>query len=199
MGTVNTGIPAAWGAEAPDPLKMFLLDLLYPAVLGALIVFLFARLASSDLQALKEPSTHFGIILAVFYAAGFIAAKLSPKYTLALATVDFLSSVLMFICFYILGLSQETPSAAVNYRNFYIVLLIVVLSPMLRRAIMLGHRPHFRHGLAIAAAVIVVLALLVEIAHGPFTWLTPPVIAALLYGLLVVYFIHIRVGGIVAE
>jgi hypothetical protein len=198
MSTVNKDQCAAPGAEQPDPIKMILLDLLYPAVLGALIVFLFARLASGEMQALKEPSTHFGIILAVFYAAGFVAAKLSPKYILPLAAVDLLSSVLMFVCFYILGLSQETPSA-VNYRNFYIVLLIVVLSPMLRRTIVLGHKPHFRHRLAITAAVIVVLALLVEIAHGPFTWLTPPVIAALLYGLLVVYFIHIRVGGIVAE
>jgi len=199
MSTVDTDKSAALGAETPDPLKMLLLDLLYPAVLGALIVFLFARLASSDMQALRDPSTHFGIIIAVFYAAGFVAAKLSPKYILALAAVDFLSSILMFICFYILGLSQETPSSAVNYRNFYIALLVVVLSPTLRRAIVLGHRPHFRHRLAIAAAVIVVLALLAEITHGPFAWLMPPVIAALLYGLLAVYFIHIRIGGIVAE
>jgi hypothetical protein len=198
MSVVNTNGPSAPGTEKPDPRKMLLLDLLYPAVLGALIVFLFARLAAGDLQTLEDPSTNFGVILAVFYAAGFVAAKLTPQYKWSVAAVDFLSSILMFVCFYILGLSQETLQP-VNYRHFYIALLIVVLSPMLRRIIVLGHRPHFRHGLAVTAAAIVVLALLVDITHGPLPWLSPTVIALLLYVLLVIYFIHIRIGGIVAE
>ena len=185
--------------EKPNALKMFVLDLLYPAFLGAMIVFLFLRLAKSGTAALAEPTTHFGIILAIFYALGFVAAKLSPKYTWPLALVDCLSSFLMFVCFYILGLSEENPAGAVSYRHFYIALLLVVLSPTARRIITLGHRPHPRNGLAIAAAAIVVLALLVDIAGGPFGWLSPLMMAALLYGLLAVYLMLIRTGGIVAE
>jgi hypothetical protein len=181
------------------PLKLFVLDLLYPAVLGALIVFLFIRLAKSDFSALTEPTTHFGIILGVFYAFGFLAAKLSSNYSWRLAFVDCLSSILMFICFYALGLSEDKAPQFTNYRNFYIALLLVVLSPLLRRTIVHGHRPHFTGGLAIVAVVVVGLALLAQIAPGPLSWLTPPIVAGLLYFMLLLYLIYICVGGIIAE
>jgi hypothetical protein len=181
------------------PLRIFVLDLLYPAVLGALIVFLFIRLAKSNLLGLTEPTTHFGIILVVFYAFGFLFAKLSSKYSPGVAFVDCFSSALMFVCFYILGLSEETIPHATNYRYFYGALLVVVLSPPVRRAILLGGRPHFRNALAILTALLVAVALLAEILYGPPQWLTPPTVAALLYLLLLIYFIHVCSKGIVTE
>jgi hypothetical protein len=184
---------------AHRPLKIFVLDLLYPAVLGALIVFLFIRLAKSNLLGLAEPTTHFGIILVVFYAFGFLFAKLSSTYSPGLAFVDCFSSALMFVCFYTLGLSEEATPHDTNYRNFYIAMLLVVLSPPVRRAILLGGRPHFRNILAVLTALLVGLALLAEIVHGPLQWLTPPIVAGLLYVLLLIYFIHVGSKGIVAE
>jgi hypothetical protein len=185
---------------AHRPLKIFVLDLLYPAVLGALIVFLFIRLAKSDvLLGLTEPTTHFGIILVVFYAFGFLFAKLSSKYSPGLAFVDCFSSALMFVCFYILGLSEERTPHDTNYRNFYIAMLLVVLSPPLRRAILLGNWRHFRNVLAMLTILLVGAALLAEIVHGPLRWLTPPIVAGLLYLLLLIYFIHVGSKGIVAE
>jgi hypothetical protein len=188
------------GTESAEhrPLKIFVLDLLYPAVLGALIVFLFIRLAKSKFLGLTEPTTHFGIILVVFYAFGFLFAKLSSKYTPSLAFMDCFSSGLMFVCFYILGLSEETVPHATNYRRFYVTLLFVVLSPLVRRAILVGGRPHLRNGLAILTALLVAAALLTEIVHGPLQWL-PSLMAGLLYFLLLIYFIHVLSKGIVAE
>jgi hypothetical protein len=185
--------------ETHRPLKIFVLDLLYPAVLGALIVFLFIRLAKSSFSELTEPTTHFGIILAVFYAVGFLVAKLAPSYSPGLAFVDCSSSALMFICFYILGLSEDKVPQSTNYRYFYVALLLVVLSPLVRRTIVLGRRPHFRNGLAILSALIVVLPLLAEIAHGPFSWLTPSIMVDLLYLLLLLYFIDIYIRGFIVE
>jgi hypothetical protein len=180
------------------PLKIFVLDLLYPAVLGALIVFLFIRLAKSNLLGLTEPTTHFGIILVVFYVFGFLFAKLSLKYSPALAIMDCISSALMFVCFYMLGLSEETIPHATNYRYFYVTLLLVVLSPLVRRAILVGGRPHLRNGLATLTALAVGAALLAEIFHGPLQRL-PWIVAGLLYFMLLTYFIHIRSKGIVDE
>jgi hypothetical protein len=179
------------------PEQTLVLDLLYPAVLGAMIVFVFFRFAASGIvEALTQPPFHFGVILGVFYALGFVTARLSPKYNGLLALVDFVSAILMFICFYTLGLNEEKMSQQPNYGHFYWALLLVVLSPMIRRFISFGREPHFRNRLSILAAAVVGLALAGQVALERFSWLTPWIVVILLYLMLLAYVLHIPVRGL---
>src|SRR5690349_2074665 len=47
------------------PIRLLVLDLIYPAVLGAMLVLLFTRIAPTALAALHEPPTYFALIIGI--------------------------------------------------------------------------------------------------------------------------------------
>lgn len=187
------------GAVTSDPVRSFTLDLLYPAVLGAMIVLLFMRIANFGLAPMTEPTTQFGIFIASFYSIGFVNAKMIAHYNVALAVLDVISSVLIFICLYMLGFSHDQMPSGVNYVWFYILLSAVTFSPILRR-IFRGERTiwSLRTWLGFGSTLIALLAVLNAIGIKHLSWLTPDHVLELLSVIFVIYLGHLWWRGVVA-
>jgi hypothetical protein len=185
--------------ERPDPVRSFILDLLYPSMWGAMIALLFIRLADLRLAAITEPKTLFGIFLASFYGIGFVNAKMIAHYNRALAALDAISSALIFICFYVLGFSHDQLSSGDNYVLFYIFLTAVMVSPIFRRTFR-GERAFWsrRTLMALSSSVVVLLALLNAIGLECLSWLTPTRVLVLLSFIFAVYLLDLWKRGVVA-
>lgn len=183
-----------------DPLKAFVLDLLYPAVLGSVIVLLFVRVANSVLDALSDSATYLAIILAIYYVFGFVSSKMILAYNSRVAALDCVNSVLIFLCFYLLGFSEGTihrsESPSVDFFWLYLLLIFVFLSPYARRFI-LGERTllTIRNVMTFLSTLIAVLALLGAKGVRFAAWLTPPMVVALLVIILVAYFFDLYLRG----
>jgi hypothetical protein len=182
--------------SSPNPLRLFTLDLLYPAVLGSMMVLLFLRLANFGQTAWIEATTIFGVVLAIYYALGFVIAKLAPTYSPLLALLDCVSSLLIFICFFILGFNeQQIPGtgggqAPVNYQAFYWLLIVVSLSGPLRRKLSVGKVTLFEFRTVVALLGVALAGI------GLFQWLTPRVIAISLLVLVGVYIVDLVCRGV---
>ncbi len=114
-------------------MKDFALGLLYPAILGSMIMMLFLRFAEHGASMISEPETLFGLLVAAFYSLGFIHSNSSTPYTGWLCVVDCFSSLMIFVCYDALGLNDLDATTPANFQWLYWPLLPVVSTPVLRR------------------------------------------------------------------
>lgn len=188
---------------APPSLKSFILDLMYPAVLGSFIVLLFIHFAESGIESVLEPRTHFGIILAIYYVFGFLSSKLIDDYKTTIAILDLVSSMLIFVCYYILGFDGSLKGAiglvSPDYTTLYMMLMIVSISPPLRRYLEFetSRRSLDRRSLMSAAALVTALfGLANTCGWSAFAWATPLLIVLILYAILVWYIFDVSARGL---
>jgi hypothetical protein len=184
-------------AQKMDPARSFSLDLLYPGVWGAMIVLLFLRIANFGIMSLTNVSTLFGILIAAHYGIGFVNARVIAHYNLALTLLDSISSVLIFVCFYLLGFSQDRMPVSVDYFWFYIFLIAVTVSPILRRTVR-TNQPFWtwRTVMALCSAGLVFLAFLNVVGTKYLSWLTPSWVLGLLCGIFAVYLLEVWHRGV---
>jgi hypothetical protein len=179
---------------ANNPIRLLVLDLIYPAVLGAMIVLLFTRIAPTAVAALQAPPTYFAFIIGAYYAAGFVNAKIDASYSSKLGALDFISSILIFVSFYLLGFAQEGQPTPVNYRLFYVVLVLQLLTPMFRRAAA-GRRRPFRTGIGLLALIVTLVGIAAAYGIERLAWATPDVVAAALGVILLAYLVEMAISG----
>jgi hypothetical protein len=190
---------ASNGAAQQDPMRSFTLDLLYPAVLGGMIVLLFMRIANFGLTLVTEPTTLFGILIASYYSIGFVNAKMIAHYNVSLFALDCISSALIFICLYVLGFSHDDQIPTdVHYVLFYFFLIGVMVSPILRRIFRgLKASRDRRTLMALSSTVFVLLALLNALGVDHLSWLTPIHVLTLLSTIFVIYLWDLGHRGVV--
>lgn len=144
--------------------RIFAIDLVYPAVLGSLIVLIFLRISYNGFQAFSQAGTLIGICVALFFCAGFVNSKLTPRYGPALAALDIFSVCVVFVCFYFLNFNEFEASmisdTAVRYDVVYFTIFLIACLPSLRRYAV-GHFSwlDFRNALAALLAVLAFLAM----------------------------------------
>jgi len=184
---------------ANHPIRLLVLDLIYPAVLGAMVVLLFIRIAPTARAALHEPTTYFALIIGAYYSAGFVNAKIDNTYSFKLGALDLVSSVLIFVSFYLLGFAQDAlpgqAAPSVNYLLFYTVLILTMLTPMFRRAARGQKRP-FRTAIAILALLVTAIGITQASGVAQLADATPGVVAAALSVIFTVYLVEMAVNGV---
>lgn len=118
-------------------LEIILLDLVYPAILGSLLFMFFVRLATQGTSAFQDAGTWLGLIAAVFFSLGFLNAKVDTNYQKSDAALDTLSSLLVFVNFFLLKFAETDPlktsDTKINFWLVYLAFLFSTLLPFFRR------------------------------------------------------------------
>ena len=113
------------------------LDLLYPAVLGSLLFMMFLRFANQGWLAFSEAGTWLGVVVAVFFSIGFLNAKLDSNYGLSDSLMDLLSSIIVFLAYFLLNFAEldasKTDDSNISFGHVYWIMLIAAVLPFLRR------------------------------------------------------------------
>jgi len=99
------------------------LDLLYPAVLGSLLFMMFLRFANQGWLAFSEAGTWLGVVVAVFFSIGFLNAKLDSNYGLSDSLMDLLSSIIVFLAYFLLNFAEldasKTDDSNISFGHVY--------------------------------------------------------------------------------
>ena len=109
-------------------LATLMLSLVYPASLGAAIVWLLTSVASDPLAAIKTPSTYYGLWLLVYFSVGFLVLsqeldKRGSDYKGLAFILDLVDVVLIFLCFLFLG--HVDSNYPFNYQLFCVSAALV--------------------------------------------------------------------------
>ncbi|UWQ31639.1 hypothetical protein K3555_13660 [Leisingera sp. M527] len=182
-------------------MKTFALGLVYPAVLGTMMVLLFTHLAAAGMRALQQIPFLFGVLIFAFYSFGFIHSSRVTPYGRPVFLLDLFGSVLIFFCYYFLGIDSLTApdrSENLSYRSFYVVLLFVVISPSVRRQLLPNSKlgPTKRDAISALAVLTVSGGITEQLGVSFFQFLQPHLVLAILFGCLTWYIVQISKEGI---
>lgn len=185
----------------PNLIRILLLDLIYPAVLGTMIVLLFLRVTTFGIQAMVEPTTYLGLLVAIYYSIGYVRTKVLTdiQYKIIAAILDAVNSLAIFICFFILGFSEiRLPSQGTAYTNFlilYLTLMYIFVAPVLLRFLVLNRKIDLqkRNVMCYLLILISILGIMSELEFliSVSAWL----IVAAYYLIFMWYFIDLKKYG----
>ncbi len=127
-----------------DLKKALVLDLIYPAVLGTMIVLIFLTLTESFFVRIVEPPIIIAIIVAIYYCMGFLRAKSieDDSYGISNAGFDFANAIAIFGVYHNLGINSAPGGQALpNPMNEPVLpffLTFIFMAPIILRQIIDG-------------------------------------------------------------
>lgn len=96
-----------------DKASKIIKSLYYPAVLGAMLVFLLQKLLFDGIALLQSPALYWAVLLLVFFSKSYAEIVAQEEYSIWHVLIDSTEIILIFVAFFFLGFLTDThPQAA---------------------------------------------------------------------------------------